>query len=187
MINKINIFTITYLILFISCTPPASGITDQIIIDSNSPSIAKVDFKKSREQIEALGYKVKWREKWAEGEKYPIATITIKKGAEIILTFESYKPQSGIYSIETTSDLIIASNQTKVGSSLNELKSNWPNGEFIHGNAHGEFARFITNTPIVFDFDTSIMEKSCFSYPFSCPNTGNLRVKKIVIYSEVIN
>lgn len=172
-----------------ACTPAAvsscagaEGYADNRThqIDLSEGTVLGIPLDLQFGDLSNLEFEVDRRQVLLEGDEYDSALIKISSGIEFQAIFDEH---SRLYSLETVSELVADIHGLGIGSRLEDLVEYWPNGSFVYGEAHGRFARYITGTQIVFSFNPSGINQSCFETRQECNDTEDLIVEKIVIYT----
>lgn len=152
--------------------------TKDIVLETSLKNIGPLTIGMTSAEIEELKLPFTKHVKNIEGDEYKVYLVTLPEGpvVENLLNLEEQ-----IYSITTSSILITDTFGNGAGSNLESLKTSYPNGRLIYGFADGRFLRFLTDSPLVFSMDKSVIAESCFETGASCEMPVDLKVVALEI------
>lgn len=120
-----------------------------------------------------------------DGDPSPIYTVTAANGIEVELIFE----QDGkLYEARTRSPNALGPKQVGVGSTLANVKSAWPAGEFFFGFADGAYVTYATGTNVILRFNPDDMPPGAFNHdrPWDFPVPDGIKVRSMSISPHAI-
>jgi hypothetical protein len=123
------------------------------------------------EELRSLGSPVTWRDVTHEGEPYREAIVSVDHG-EIVASFATDR----VFEVSTTSPAFRFDRGAHVGSSIDDLKAVFPEGELIGGWSEELFLHFVVGDGGgVFRFDASGLSEECLVFSRDCPPNLGLR------------
>jgi hypothetical protein len=134
-------------------------------------SIGPIRFGMSAADIEALGLTVRRDTVVLEGDAYPRMVVEFENGDTVEVLFW----QDRLSDLRTNAAELATDRGARVGASLRELRSIYPDGEVNIGREEGRYFNFETPEHGFFDFDTTGVPASCFDYNGQCPDLGDRR------------
>jgi len=148
------------------------------VIDAQAGSIAGLTVGMTETQIREAGWPFETRFQNLEGDEYKIYDINLAEGIALKCTLDL----DGVLArIESSSVEVQDQHGLGTGSRLSELKRSYPTGRLIKGTAEGRFANFLTGTRLIFYFNHTDLEESCFDYQQECTIDESIMVKSVAI------
>ena len=161
----------------------ASAAPNRVILDpeGNVRSFYGIPITLTRARLKRLPYRVRKEYYYAEGDRYAQYRITAQDKVDVLVTFE----RNGKFaSAWTESPKAVGFKGMSVGSTLDDLKAAWPDGDFSFYWEDGYVVTFRTPANVSFMFDPKDMPPGAFDHdrPSDFPVPGTIKVKTIAIF-----
>jgi hypothetical protein len=159
-------------------TQPFVGNETDNIVDPNRPGVRDIEIGISLDQLLRLKYKMTQGSVIAEGDEYKTVAIEFEDGLVFLATFDF---SDHLASLDTESVLALDPTGLGPGATLAEVTSAYPKGRFLYGFADDYFVHFVTGTHLMFIFEPSQLDQSCFDVQAACIIDPSLVAKGISI------
>ena len=134
-------------------------------------SVGPISFGMSAADIEALGLPFERDTLLLEDEPYPRIVVEFERGGTIEALFFGGR----LADLTTRAGRLATARGARVGQTLDELRSRYPEGVVNIGEADGRYFKFETPEFGFFDFETGGVPATCFDYNGACPDLGDRR------------
>lgn len=147
-------------------------------VDVAAGKIATLYVGMSESELRSSGLPYNARYEVLEGDEYLVYDVRLPDDAKLTCTLDLERT---VYKIESTSPKIRDEYGLGVKSQLGELRKAYPTGRLIKGTAEGRFVHFLTGSRLIFTFNHSDLQESCFNLRRDCVIDDEMVVQSIFV------